>query len=129
VCVKLAAAYIVHIIQYTRDKARTLHCKEDPRPTVQVPRSTTYHTVKIKPHSEHNTKLTVQPHPTVNRENEHTAIRDTAQGHSISEHRHAYGPTPTRGQARQEHVSTKSLGKSIGASCLHFHNTEVSSHA
>ena len=30
---------------------------------------------------------------------------------------------------RQEHVSTKSLGKSTDASCLHFHNTEVSSHA
>ena len=33
------------------------------------------------------------------------------RGETISEHRHPYGPTPTRGQARQEHVSTKSLGK------------------
>ena len=42
---------------------------------------------------------------------EPTTIRDTAQEDSISEHRHPYGPTPTRGQAKQEHVSTKSLGK------------------
>jgi len=46
----------------------------------------------------------------VNKVNETTTIRDTAQGESISEHRHPYGPTPSRGQARQEHVSTKSLG-------------------
>jgi len=56
-----------------------------------------------------------------------TAIHmDTAQGDSISEHCHPYGPTPIRGQARQEHVS---LGKSTDASCLHFHNTEEPSHA
>ena len=41
----------------------------------------------------------------------HTTIRDKTQGDSISEHRHPYGPTPTRGQARHEHVNTKSLGK------------------
>jgi len=68
--------------------------------------------------------LKVQPHPTVNKVNEPTAIGETSQGHSISEHSHPYRPTPTRGQARQEHVNTKSLGKSTDASCLHFHNTE-----
>ena len=44
--IEQAATYIVHITQYARGKVRTLHCKKKPRPTVQVPRNTTYHTVK-----------------------------------------------------------------------------------
>ena len=39
--IEQAATYIVHITNYARGKAR-----KKPRPTVQVPRNTTYHTVK-----------------------------------------------------------------------------------
>ena len=71
---------------------------------IAIPHTTQW---KIQLHSKHNTKLTVQPQPTVNKVKGHTTIRDKTQGDSIREHRHPYGPTPTRGRARQEHVSTK----------------------
>ena len=61
----------------------------------------------------------------MNKVNEPTTIRDTAQWHSISEHRHSYRPTPTRGQARQEHVSTKSLDKETCYQAARSHSDQT----